>query len=177
MDASYSQVLYGVYGLYVLLLCVAAALDTWKFIIPNFITLALIALFVATALYLPFDVDWLSHLGSGAVVLAAGAVLFAFNKLGGGDVKLLAAVALWAGFEHLPDLLMYVTLGGGALAVALIVVRRVIFSLRVAGVGGETSTVPRVLLSGEAVPYGLAIAPSAILVGRDLPHLGGFLFL
>jgi len=55
--------------------------------------------------------------------------------------------------------------------------RRLILGLRVAGAGSDASTLPRVLLSGEAVPYGLAIAPSAILVGRDLPHLGGFLFL
>lgn len=177
MDESYSQVLYVIFGAYVLLLCVAAAFDTWKFVIPNLITVALIGLFVGTALYLPFEVDWLSHLGAGAAVFAGGALLFALNKLGGGDVKLLAAVSVWAGFEHLPNLLLYVALGGGALAVALIVLRRVIFGLRVAGAGGADSTLPRVLLNGEAVPYAVAIAPSAIVVGLDLPHLGGFLFL
>ncbi|HKJ63361.1 MAG TPA: prepilin peptidase, partial [Hyphomicrobiales bacterium] len=112
----------------------------------------------------------------GAAVFAGGAVLYAMNKLGGGDVKLLAAISVWAGFEHLPDLLLYVALGGGALAIGLIVVRRAIMSLRVAGAGGDTTSLPRVLLEGEAVPYGLAIAPSAILIGRDLPHLGAFLF-
>lgn len=177
MDESYSQVLYIIFGLYVALLCVAAAFDTWKFVIPNLIAVALVALFVATAFYLPFEVDWLSHLGAGVAVFAAGAVLYAMNKLGGGDVKLLAAVAVWTGFEHLTDLLLYVAVGGGALAIGLIVLRRLILGVRVAGAGGATSTLPRVLLNGEAVPYALAIAPSAILVGRDLPHLGGFLFL
>jgi len=177
MDESYSQVLYVIFGVYILLLCVAAAYDTWKFIIPNFITVGLIALFVGTALYLPFEVDWLSHLGAGAAVFAAGAVLYAMNKLGGGDVKLLAAVAVWTGFDHLTNLLLYVALGGGVLAIGLMALRRLILGLRVAGAGSDASTLPRVLLSGEAVPYGLAIAPSAILVGRDLPHLGGFLFL
>jgi len=176
MDQTHSQILYFVFGIYALLLCIAAVLDTWKFIIPNVITVALIALFVATALYMPFDADWLSHLGAGAAVFAGGAVLYAMNKLGGGDVKLLAAISVWAGFEHLPDLLLYVALGGGALAIGLIVVRRAIMSLRVAGAGGDTTSLPRVLLEGEAVPYGLAIAPSAILIGRDLPHLGAFLF-
>jgi hypothetical protein len=33
-------------------------------------------------------------------------------------------------------------------------------------------TVPRVLLNGEPVPYGLAIAPSAIILGTKLPQLG-----
>jgi hypothetical protein len=37
--------------------------------------------------------------------------------------------------------------------------------------------VPRVLLSGEPVPYGLAIAPSAIFIGTKLPQLGVDLWL
>ncbi len=156
------------------MLCFAAALDTWKFIIPNAITVALIALFVVTALLLPFEMgwrDWLSHIGAAGAVLVGGAALFAFKKMGGGDVKLMTAVAFWAGFEHLADLLLYIALAGGVLAVVLIIVRRVLFGVMTAASLTKV-TVPRMLLSGAPVPYGLAIAPSAIFVGTKLPQLG-----
>ena len=174
MDQSYLMIFYIASGLYTLLLCLAAAFDSWKFIIPNAITVALIALFVVTALLLPFDMGWrgwLSHLGAAAAVLAGGAVLFAFNRMGGGDVKLMTAVAFWAGFEYLADLLLYIALAGGALAIGLIIVRRVLFGLMTAASMTKLA-VPRMLLSGEPVPYGLAIAPSAIFLGTKLPQLG-----
>jgi prepilin peptidase CpaA len=174
MEERYLTIFYIASGLYALLLCIAAAFDCWKFIIPNAITVALIALFVITALLLPFEMgwrDWLSHLGAAGAVLAGGAVLFAFNRMGGGDVKLMTAVAFWAGFEHLADLLLYIALAGGALAIGLIIVRRVLFGLMTAASLTKLA-VPRMLLSGEPVPYGLAIAPSAIFVGTELPQLG-----
>ncbi len=175
MDESYLLILYGAFGLYILLLCIAAVFDTWKFIIPNGVTVALVVLFVATALLLPFEVDWLSHLGAAVAVFVGGSVLYAMGRLGAGDVKLLAAVALWAGFEHIVELLLYVTLAGGALALALIIVRRLLLGLRTAQPALGRARLPRVLLDGEAVPYALAIAPSSIYLGQSLPHLGGYI--
>ncbi len=172
MDPSYLMIFYIASGLYTLLLCIAAALDTWKFIIPNTVTVGLIALFVVTALLLPYDIDWLSHLGAAAAVLAGGAVMFAFNKMGGGDVKLMTAVAFWTGFEYLADLLLYIALAGGALAIGLIVARKLLLGLMTARASLTKLSVPRILLSGEPVPYGLAIAPSAIFLGTKLPQLG-----
>lgn len=180
MDDSYQLILLVAFGLYIVLLAIAAIFDTWKFIIPNMITVALIALFVVTALLLPFEMgwrDWASHLGAAAAVFAGGAVLYAFNRLGGGDVKLLTAVAVWAGFDYLPELLIYVAIAGGALAIGLIVARRLILGLRTARPELAEIKMPRVLLHGEAVPYALAIAPSAIFLGTQLPHLGEFLLI
>ncbi len=180
MDQSYLMIFYIASGLYTLLLCIAAALDTWKFIIPNAVTIGLIALFVVTALLLPYDMgwrDWLSHLGAAAAVLAGGAVMFAFNKMGGGDVKLMTAVAFWTGFEYLADLLLYIALAGGALAIGLIVARKLLLGLMTARASLTKLSVPRILLSGEPVPYGLAIAPSAIFLGTKLPQLGAEFWL
>lgn len=174
MDQSALTIFYISSGLYTLLLCIAAAFDCWKFIIPNAITVALIALFVITALLLPYDMtwrDWLSHVGAAVTVLAGGAVLFAFNKMGGGDIKLMTAVAFWAGFEHLAMMMLYITLAGGALAIILIILRRVLFGVMTAASLTKV-TVPRILLSGEPFPYALAIAPSAIFLGTKLPQLG-----
>lgn len=180
MDQSYLTIFYIASGLYTVLLCIAAVMDTWKFIIPNAITVALIALFVVTTLLLPFDMgwrDWLLHLGAAVAVLVGGAVMFAFNKMGGGDVKLMTAVAFWTGFDYLPDLLLYIALAGGALAIGLIVARKLLFGLMTARVSLAKLPVPRVLLSGEPVPYGLAIAPSAIYLGTKLPQLGAEFWL
>jgi len=179
MDPYYLTIFYIASGLYTLLLCIAAAFDTWKYIIPNAITVGLIALFVVTTLLLQLDMgwrDWLSHLGAAAAVLAGGAVLFAFNKMGGGDVKLMTAVAFWAGFEQVADLLLLIAVAGGALAIGLMVVRRVLFGMMTAA-SLTKIRVPRILLSGAPVPYGLAIAPSAIYIGTRLPQLGVDLWL
>lgn len=177
MDEQYVQALYAVFGLYSLLLCIAAGFDVYKFVIPNLITVALVVLFVGIALYLPFEINWLSHLGAAAVVFAVGAAMFAMKKLGGGDVKLLTAVAFWAGFDHLADLMLYVTLAGGGLAVALMILRQVLMGVRVAQSRLGKYALPRVLLPGEPMPYALAIAPSAIYAGTKMPYLGEFLWI
>jgi prepilin peptidase CpaA len=175
MDPFHLTIFYIASGLYTLLLCTAAAFDTWKFIIPNAIAVGLIALFVVTTLLLQLDMGWrgwLSHLGAAAAVLAGGAALFKLNKMGGGDVKLMTAVAFWTGFEYLADMLLYITIAGGALAIGLIIVRRLLLGLMTARASLAKLTVPRALLSGEPVPYGLAIAPIAIYLGTRMPQLG-----
>jgi prepilin peptidase CpaA len=180
MDESYMVILYIAFALYTLLLGIAAVFDTWKFIIPNAIVVALVVLFIATALLLPFEMtwmEWLSHVGAAAAVFIGGAVLYAFNKMGGGDIKLLTAVAFWAGFEHVTELLLYVAVAGGVLAIGLIVLRRLIVSLGSAITRLAEVELPRVLLSGEAVPYGLAIAPISIYLGTKLPQLGANIWI
>ena len=180
MDESYMVILYIAFTLYALLLGIAAVFDTWKFVIPNAIAVALVVLFIATALLLPFEMtwmEWLSHIGAAAAVFTGGAVLYAFNKMGGGDVKLLTAVAFWAGFEYLTELLLYVAIAGGILAIGLIVMRKIIMSLGAANTRLAEVKLPRVLLEGEAVPYGLAIAPIAIYLGTKLPQLGAYIWI
>ncbi len=180
MDESYMMILYIAFALYTLLLGIAAVFDTWKFVIPNAIAVALVVLFIVTALLLPFEMtwmEWLSHVGAAVAVFIGGAVLYAFNKMGGGDVKLLTAVAFWAGFEHLTELLLYVAIAGGVLAISLIVMRKTIMSLGAANTRLAEVKLPRILLDGEAVPYGLAIAPISIYLGTKLPQLGAYIWI
>ena len=78
------------------LLAVAVLADLEALRIPNRFCLALVAIYPAHVLASPVAVDW-----SGALMLvavfAAGLVPFAAGWVGGGDVKLMAATALWAG--------------------------------------------------------------------------------
>ncbi len=186
MDESYLMILYIAFALYALLLGIAAVFDTWKFVIPNAIAVALVVLFVATGLLLPEMtplvpemtwMEWLSHVGAAVAVFIGGAVLYAFKKMGGGDVKLLTAVAFWAGFEHLTELLLYVAITGGVLAIGLIVLRRLIMGLGSANTRLAEVKLPRVLLEGEAVPYGLAIAPISIYIGTKLPQFDAYIWI
>ncbi|MGH6948443.1 MAG: A24 family peptidase [Kiloniellales bacterium] len=160
---------------YVALFCAAAFFDVWKFTIPNWISMALVALFIVVGLTLPVPLDWLSQLAGMAIVLLGGMILYRFRFFGGGDLKLLAAAGLWAGTDSLAALIVLTALAGGALALALVVVRRVIVSILVAQTVVATVTLPKVLLPGEQIPYGIGIAAGAIWLGRQLPHLGLFI--
>jgi len=164
---------YAVFVAYCVLLAAAAVFDTWKFIVPNRVSLGLAGLFLVAAPFLPQPVDWLSHLGAAGVVLAVCFVPFALGRLGGGDVKLITAVSLWTGFEYLLEFLVYASLAGGILALVLVLIRRLLKGRPIGSVGAAGRTaLPRVLRIGESVPYALAIAPAAILVGGLLPVVG-----
>lgn len=151
-----------VFVAYCALLLAAALFDAWKYIIPNQIILGLAGLFLGTALVLPTPVAWLSHLGAAGAVLAVGIIPFILGRLGGGDIKLMTAVSLWTGFDYLLEFLVYTSLAGGALALLLLLVRRL----------ARGRPLPRLLRTGESVPYAVAIAPAAILVGGLLPVIG-----
>src|SRR3546814_10810588 len=96
------------------LLVGAALFDAGRFIIPNWISLALVGLFALAVLAHPMPIDWLSHLGAMALVLVAMLVIYRFGVIGGGDLKLMTAVSLWVGFDALPQLILWVGLAGGA---------------------------------------------------------------
>lgn len=150
-----------VWVLFVALTLVAAYIDLVSYRIPNSLVLALIALFLVVALLHRNEVEWLSHLGAGIIILGAGIFLYGIRQMGAGDVKLLTALALWAGVIPLVPLLFYVSLCGlaGMLVIVLlrIVVPRFQPSLAVKG------ALPRVLTKGQGIPYAVGIGPGAII--------------
>jgi prepilin peptidase CpaA len=141
------------------LFAAAAATDLGARRIPNRLTLALalvglarIALAPAGAAVLSLGVD----LGAAAVVFLLGTAGFHLRLLGGGDVKLLAAGALWIGAASLPPYLMTTVLAGGLLALGFIVWHLAL--------GKRGAAAP-------SLPYGVAIAAGGILTtgGFSLP--------
>lgn len=91
------------------------------------------------------------------VAFALGLMLFSRGLLGGGDVKLLAALALW--FD-LKGALLFVTLmalSGGVLALLLMAIRRMLPE----GMTGEDGWA--LLRRRGPIPYGLAITAGALL--------------
>jgi prepilin peptidase CpaA len=139
----------------------AAATDLLTMKIPNVLTLGFAAAFFVVAPVAGLNwSEMLSHLGAGSLILLAGIVLFSLGWVGGGDAKLLAAGALWLGFEPLVPFLAYVAIFGGALALALLAYRRV--------PAGAVPVLPNWALRLHAkdgeMPYGVAIAAGALIV-------------
>ena len=104
----------------------AAAMDIFTMTIPNRVSILMTVAF--------FPAAWLAGIGWGAIaqhamtgvaVLAFGFVLFARGLFGGGDAKLLAAIALWLGYDDLLPYLLWVAVAGGMLAIMIGMARQV----------------------------------------------------
>src|SRR5918994_1398554 len=96
------------------LLGLAAFKDIRERRIPNRLTGALAALYPVYVLVSSTPVAWPAALGLAAVVFMIGLGLFARGLIGGGDVKLLAVLSLWAGPEKFLWFMLVTTLAGGA---------------------------------------------------------------
>lgn len=139
----------------------AAALDLFTMKIPNRLSAVMVLAFLPVALLAglgPWEL--LDHVGAGLIGLLIGVLLFIPGWFGGGDAKLMAAIALWLGFENLVAYLVYVALAGGVLAALFSSVR--------------AAPLPRALLGQDwalrlhhpngGIPYGIALAAGALLV-------------
>lgn len=92
----------------------ATVTDLRSYRIPNRISLAVAGLFPVYVLAGFADAG--SGLLAGGIVFAIGVFLFARGWMGGGDVKLLAAVSLWAGTELLLPMILIVSITGGIMS-------------------------------------------------------------
>ena len=146
------------------LMAFAAFSDLFTMTISNRVSLLLVAgFFVMAALVGMGGADMLSHMGAGLTVLAVTFVLFACGWIGGGDAKLAAAIALWFGFDPLMDYLVYASIFGGVLTMAIIRYR--VTPLPALLEGQDWAL--RLHRADAGVPYGIALAGSALAV---YPH-------
>ena len=148
------------------LLVGAGAQDLRSMQIANGFSLAIAGLFVvwaavglANGQISPQEVAF--SLGCGTVVFGVGAAAFAIGALGGGDVKLLAAVSLFAGPQLLSSFLIITAIAGGLLGLAILA-GAPIGRPAMAGAGPLRAR----LRSG--LPYGPAIAAGGLWVAGSL---------
>ena len=134
-------------GLFVFLLLLAGWTDLKTFTIPNHIPFALLVLAIPFGMTSQGVFPWWTSLAIGGAVLIAGLGFFSMKLMGGGDVKLMAVVALWAGPAHALDFILVTTLAGGLLSGFALLKRKFGFT-------GGWDNEP----SQNVVPYGLAIA-------------------
>lgn len=94
----------------------AALTDLRSYRIPNTLSIAVAAGF--PIFVLAGGADFRSGLFAGALVFAVGVFLYSRGWMGGGDVKLLAALSLWAGTELVLPMIIIITLTGGIMSFA-----------------------------------------------------------
>ena len=138
------------------LACVVAAavFDVVRMEIPDTLSIViLIAGLVFGALTPGFG--WLSHLAAPALVFAFGLLAFARGWLGGGDVKVLTATAVWTGLGGLLPQWTVMAMAGGVLVLTLTAVR--------AGLAGrDAASLPEMARPGAKYPYAVAIAAGTL---------------
>ncbi|MGE5536977.1 MAG: prepilin peptidase [Gemmatimonas sp.] len=155
----------------------AAASDARGFIIPNRAVVAIAALFpvhllsriIATGAVVPTASDGLLALALAGLVLIAGFALFALQLIGGGDAKLAAAVALWAGIDHILAFLIIASVAGGVLASGVLIWRAAFPQLEGAAGQGFAVRLRRGLKA--PVPFGVAIAVAGLYIVMRLAAL------
>lgn len=138
---------------------VAAFSDVTRYTIPNWLTAGIALAFPLVALWagLP-PLVILVHIGVGIFALGLGMMLFALGWLGGGDAKLVAAAALWAGPTAVWVFALAAALAGGALTLFLLFFRK----LPLPGGLASKDWIARLHDHEAGIPYGVALAAGAI---------------
>ena len=143
------------------LMAFAAASDLFTMTISNRVSLALAAGFLVLALMSGMELqDIMLHIGAGAAVLAVAFVCFAMGWIGGGDAKVAAGAALWFGFGHLMNYLLYASLFGGALTLLLLQFRQWPLPYMFVGQGWLL----KLHAKDSDIPYGIALAIGALMI-------------
>ncbi|MDQ8755390.1 prepilin peptidase [Sphingosinicella sp. LHD-64] len=134
---------WGLLALLAALLLVATWTDLRSRTIPNWLNLAIAVLAVPFwwASNLPLWPDAVLQIGVALLIFSLFAGVFALGAMGGGDVKMIGALALWLPWQALLVMLVIMSIAGGVLTVALLIRRKLARS--------ETPI---------EVPYGVAIA-------------------
>lgn len=148
-------------GVFPLAMAYAAASDLVSMTISNRLCLLLVGGFAVCAAMLGLSLPEIGrHLAAGVLVLTAAFGLFAAGWIGGGDAKLVAATALWFGFDQLMSYLMIAGVFGGILTILILILRaRPLPALAV-----DWRWARRLHAANEGVPYGIALAFAALLV-------------
>lgn len=100
------------------------------------------------------------HFAAGLVVLTATFGLFAIRAMGGGDAKLMAAIALWLGWNA--DLINYIAISsmlGGMLTLVILAYRNSPFTM----VAGRFEFMHRLAQPNVGIPYGIALGAAGLL--------------
>lgn len=156
-----------------LLVIIAALKDLTRFIIPNWISIALVLAFYPAALAAgaPLQTIGLST-AVGVCALIVGIATFYAGWMGGGDAKLAAACALWMGWPTVLPFLLATALAGGALALILMRMRSNLFRPYLQRGPAWLAQLATV----TDAPYGVAIAIGALIMLPRSPlvlSLGG----
>jgi prepilin peptidase CpaA len=157
-------------SVFVLCVCYAIVSDFRNLIIPNWITIALVAAFAVFAGTYKDPQSILIHVALAALFFVLFTAFFIAGWVAGGDVKLMTAVALWMGLDHAGNFVLLTALLGSALALGLMQIKR--YGFLVSDGLGRNWLFRRVSSMAEAsqCPYGVAIGIAALLASGGIFH-------
>ena len=149
------------------LLVAAAIKDAQSFTIPTRFCMAIALLYPAylVGMGVPENINWIAAVALSSGVLLMGFLLYAGSFLGGGDAKLIAAVTLWAGLEHLTDFLILTGLAGGIM-VLFYYTRHRLSRAATPGLFFQVDIDPNFVK--RPVPYAIPIATGGLYVAFTL---------
>lgn len=153
----------------------AAWSDFRGLVIPNIYSVIVLSAFALAwgVLRLAGDVPLFaglgSHLSAAFAMFLATYAMFALGMIGAADSKIGTSFALWVGLKGLVPFLFFMTLTGGVLGVAALVLRR-----KAVWPGApEGSWIARVQKGENAVPYGIAIVVGALAAMVSVGYFDG----
>ncbi len=147
------------------MLCIVALGDVRSYRIPNKLNLTI----AGTAI--PY---WIVNLSSGnadvgATLLPQVTLIFCvfvimltfmlLNILGGGDAKLLLALAFWLPVPHYLNMIVLMSVAGGILCVIVLTKQRLKNNMPITDMNGEIAASK----TKQRVPYGVAIAAGGLI--------------
>lgn len=146
--------------------------------IPNLYSVIVAGAFVATyAILWVFGRDdvffsFFSHVLGALIVFGVTMVMFALKGIGAADSKLGTAFALWVGLKGLFPFLFFMSLFGGALGAAALLMKK----YKPFKNPPKGSWVAEVQGGASKVPYGIAIALGALVSFVTLGYFSGEVF-
>ena len=150
---------------FVSLVLVAAASDIAMYRIPNIVVLMIIVLYPIYVVVAPGEQEWLWSLGIFALTIAVGIPLAHFKIFGGGDMKLLAVILLWAGPALASPALVLSVVAGGLIAILMLTRVRFLIAGALTSIGRES--LGKMFLA-KNMPYGVGLAFGGVFVGWGL---------
>jgi prepilin peptidase CpaA len=139
----------------------AAVGDVRSFTITNKLNLVIAATFLVLAI--PMGMEWpavFDNIKVGIIASVIAIAMFYVGIFGGGDAKMIGAVAFWLGSAPMLAFIYFTALAGGVLGVTLIIGRRL---ARKHGLPKSPKWARRMLRKRSAIPYGVAIAIGALI--------------
>jgi len=145
----------------------AMASDVAALRIPNWVSLALAALFAVFVVFVKPAAPLGAHIVVALATLTLTFVLFAANCLGAGDAKLLTALALWMGPSLIAPFLALVGILGGIFVAILFAVHSL--ASRYASLNRYAVFArPSGWMLARKVPYGVPICIAALAMTPSL---------
>jgi prepilin peptidase CpaA len=143
-------------------LVAAALFDILSYRIPNRLCLALAVLSCLHILVIGESIENAAlRTGIAFAVLIVGLILQGHGFVGGGDIKLIAAVSLWIYPADWPLFMLAIMLFGGFLALAILILRKL--KAWIPEYVTTRNWLKKLLSDNEGIPYGVAVSSAGMM--------------